>query len=535
MRMYKVIISDDEGIVRDAFKLIINKNFPDLKVVAEAETGREAIELACEHNPHIMIMDIKMPGIDGLQAIAEIRQQNPGTRFIVVSAYDQFKYANEAIRLGVDDYILKPAKREKIIEVIEKVRQTLDGNREKRKRELELMEKLKSLIPMLESEFAYALIFGDIEKINNIDYPRLLGIKFEAGISMIVCFDKSSYPDNIRNELGKSYMNQKVLELVKNYFENQKIICIVSPVISGKINIFLPRRKDEDAYGVRLWSIDVANSLLREIRLETNINCCIGVGEYHEGVDGLLASYNEALTSLNHPAEPGGIVHFGDVKGAHVQQRKYPIQLERILCDKVKLGDVKASLKALNDFFLAISEEEIPRLHSHVSELMVVVSRVLYEYGDEDGTLYTFDLSEREKLYRLSSYQEILNWCIGKIKLIAGIIADIKKKHVGSIITEAIGFINENYAKELNLEDVARSVAVSPYYLSKLFKSEKNQNFIDYLTGLRIEAAKKMLAASDMSAKEICYKVGYSDPNYFSKVFKKITGLTPVEFREGYK
>jgi len=534
-QMYKVIISDDEETTRSAFKLMICNNFPELEVIAEAETGREAIELACEYNPHIMIMDVRMPGIDGLQAIAEIKQQNPEMRFIVVSAYDHFKYANEAIRLGVDDYILKPPKRKEIIKVIRKVINNIENDKKKRNRLLDLEEKLNSLIPMLENEFAYALIFGDIEKIRNINYPRLLGINFEAGISMIACFNKSSYPDNIRNELGKNYINHKVLELIKVFFEDQGIACIVSPMISGKISIFIPKNAGEDAYAARLWSIDIARSLLKKIQFSTNVKCIIGIGEYHESIDGLLTSYNEALASLSHPVEPGGIIHFGDIKGAHVQQRKYPIHLERVLCDKLRMGDVKESLDAFNEFFNIISDEEIPRLQNYISELMVVISRVIYEFEDEDSALYTFDMNEREKLYKLSSHQEILNWSISKIKLIAETIENIKKEHADSIIAKAIEFINENYTKDINLADVSKYVAVSPYYLSKLFKSERDKNFIEYLTDLRIEAAKKMLMDSEMSAKEVCYAVGYSDPSYFSKVFRKITGLTPVEYREGYK
>ncbi len=530
--MYKVIIADDEEVTRSAFKLMISNNFSELEVVAEAETGREAIELALEYNPHIMIMDVKMPGIDGLQAIAEIKQQNPEMKFIVVSAYDHFKYANEAIRLGVEDYILKPPKRKEMINVIRKVIQTIEGDKRKRNKLLDLEEKFNILIPMLKSEFAYSLIFGDIEKIRNINYPNLLGIKFDAGISMIACFNNFSYPDNIQNELGKNYMNHQVLELIKIFFEEQEIACIVSPMISGKISIFIPREKGEDPYAVRLWSIDIAKNLLRKIQCSTNVKCFIGIGEYHENIEGVMTSYNEALTSLSNPVEPGEIVHFGDIKGARAYQRKYPIHLERVLCDKIRQGDIDGSLNTFNEFFTEISKEEIPRLLSLISELMIVASRVLYEFVDEESALYAFDLSERENLYTLSSPQEIKNWCSSRIKLIAETIGNIKKKHEDSIIAKAIEFVNENYTKDINLADVAKHVSVSPYYLSKLFKSERNQNFIEYLTDLRIEAAKKMLVDSDMSAKEVCYAVGYSDPSYFSKVFRKTTGLTPVEFRE---
>lgn len=536
--MYKMIIADDEEIMRDALKAIINKSFPDIHIVGEAETGREAIELAFEHVPHLMIMDIKMPGIDGLEAISEIKQRYPETRFIVVSAYDEFNYASDALKLGVDEYILKPVKRDKVIEAIGKIIRVIDDIKNKKSKELELKEKLNTLLPMLESEFVYSLIFGDMEKIKNIDYPKLLGISFDAGFCMVISLKDSSYPERVRNALEKSYLNHKIMNIVRAYLA-QNHSCIISPIISGRIMIFFSVDGNADSYKTRIWSIDVAKELLEKIKEDTEISANIGIGEYYTCINRLTDSYNEALTALSYSSEMGRIVYYGDVEGRITHADKYPIQYEKELCEKIKLGDVDGAIEAFKEFFLVVKNNakgNMTRVNNHLFEVIVVVSRILYEYKGEENAALLFGSNIREELSSLKTQSEAFQWCINKISYAASEISSIKKKHVHSIITEAIDFMESHFSEEITLESVARKVAVSPYYLSKLFKSEKEQNFIDYLTCLRIEKAKELLSNDlDTSIKEICFKVGYNDPKYFSKVFKKYTGISPIEYREGHK
>jgi len=213
-----MIIADDEAFVRDAFKMVINKCFPQIMVVAEAQTGREAIEKASEFNPNIMIMDVKMPGINGLQAIYEIKKINPETRFIVLTAYDNFEYAKEALSLSVDEYILKPARREKIIESVSKVLRAIEEHKNKKSQELELKEKINNMIPIMESEFALSMVFSDIDRIKQMDYPKLLGRTFYAGYSMVLDFNTDAYKKNDRiKDLINSNTLSWILSIVQSF------------------------------------------------------------------------------------------------------------------------------------------------------------------------------------------------------------------------------------------------------------------------------------------------------------------------------
>ena len=159
--MYSIMIADDEGIVLDSFTYLLNEEFGDSISIETAKTGRSVIELAERYRPDICIMDIRMPGINGIDAIKEIRKRNPGIIFIVISAYDKFGYAKEALSLGVMDYLNKPVDRQKFIDTIRKAMEQVDVREEKRAKELEILEKMETVTPIIENGLIYNLLFQD--------------------------------------------------------------------------------------------------------------------------------------------------------------------------------------------------------------------------------------------------------------------------------------------------------------------------------------------------------------------------------------
>jgi two-component system response regulator YesN len=169
-----------------------------------------------------------------------------------------------------------------------------------------------------------------------------------------------------------------------------------------------------------------------------------------------------------------------------------------------------------------------------VLEFVLWSEHIVYESG---GMTYEF-LSRQDylpTLLKINDMEGIRNWFIEKIKLSCLKMASKKKERSTSVIEKAKAYIISNFNKQISLDDVSREVNISPYYFSKIFKEETGENFIDYLTNIRIDKAKELLANSDLSMKEICGKVGYSDPNYFSRSFKKNVGVTPTDFKEGKK
>lgn len=161
MNRYKIMLADDEGIVIDSLKFIIEKEFGDSCTIEYAKTGRSVIELAETYRPDIAIMDIQMPGINGIEAMREIRENNHSVIFIVMSAYDKFDYAKEAIKLGVLEYITKPMEKTRIVAALKRAMEQINKERTKRSNDLMIREKLETVMPIIESGLVYNMLFQE--------------------------------------------------------------------------------------------------------------------------------------------------------------------------------------------------------------------------------------------------------------------------------------------------------------------------------------------------------------------------------------
>jgi two-component system response regulator YesN len=174
---------------------------------------------------------------------------------------------------------------------------------------------------------------------------------------------------------------------------------------------------------------------------------------------------------------------------------------------------------------------DIQEIKNRLVEIIVMLNRLSQNYEMNNGTISSRD-NYLTEFFEIKDISKLKSWCRYTIEQITTNINNTREKKLSSLILKAQKYINDNYFKDITLEDVSIEVSVSPHYFSKLFKSETGENFIDYLTAVRISKAKAKLEEGNESVKEICYQVGYSDPNYFSRIFKKIVGVTPTEFKE---
>lgn len=531
--MYRILIADDEGIVLDALKFIIEKNFGDACEVAMAKTGRAVIELAEEFRPDIALMDIQMPGINGIDAIKEIRKRNRHTKFIVVSASDKFDYAKEAINLGVVDYINKPIRQEMIVEVLKKTMQSLDMERDKRSNDLLIREKLENVVPFIESGFIYSILFQEHFEEDTNNYKQLLGIEeYEYGYMLTVVFGESQQENHMTNAVGAGVRIQNqyrsIRELLKSYFPG-----IVGNVMANKIAVFMPWPKSEMDYEQRIEIIEKSRELARKLRSKADVVFRIGIGSVKPMREAIV-SYNEALDSLLQ--SQASVTHTEDNPTGCAYAEDYPITMEKALFEKVECGDMAGCQEEVKRFFDWMETNyatNIDDIRLKCLEFVLFAEQRAYLNG---GLTYHF-LSRTDYMPTLMSKKElsgIREWFEEKMKAACRNVKGSRKESSLSVIDKAKAYIHTQFQKELSLDEVSKEVNVSPYYFSKLFKEETGQNFIEYLTEIRISKAKELLSqGNETSMKEICLACGYQDPNYFSRIFKKIVGKTPTEYREG--
>jgi two-component system, response regulator YesN len=436
--MYNLLIADDEELERRTIRSLLYMSFGETFNIYEAKNGREALELADKFKPDILIMDIKMPGINGMEAIKEIRKFLQEGYFIVLTAYDYFDYAKEAIEYDVKEYLLKPFKRNEFIGKINDALKFIENAKAKRREEIILKEKIYTLIPMMENELCFSIINENLENIDYKTYLGYLGMKFEAGYAIII-----RLPNNLDGN-EKINLKFKINDYEREYLKRQNN-AISSCIFSDDIVIFIEEVKEQEYHEGEFDSINISKVIIDNIKDRFNIEVNVGVGRIYRGVERLSKSFNEALMAVSMGNEEYNSRYFKKISSAY--------DLE--------------------------------------------------------------DIASREKNSLIKNGRD--NYDEGR-----------------NVIIKAVEYINNNFKKDIMLEEVAGVVNISSFYFSKIFKEYTGKNYVDYITDLRIEVAKEKLCEGVISIKEICYEVGYNDPNYFSRVFKKVEGLSPSEFKNKY-
>lgn len=528
--MYKVMLADDEGIVIDSLKFIIEKNFGQSCTIEYAYTGRSVIELAEKFKPDIAIMDIHMPGINGIDAMKEIRKTNKSVIFIVMTAFDKFNYAKEAINLGVLEYLTKPVNQSVITQVLQRAIDIIEADRNQRSNDLIIREKLEIVIPIIESDFIYAALSGlDFEREKD-NFCNLLGIKDDYGMMLVVEFGDSLVEGNLTNPVGISVKAQSFYPTIKESLK-EEFECVVSPIMVNKIVTFIPSEKPQMEYDDRIGIIEKARKIVRNLTKRLEIQFKIGIGSI-TSIYKLEDSYKEALNAIRN--SKGRVAHVKDLSIGCEYDDGYPINIESALFGKIEKGDIEGTRIEANLFFdwmMNNHPDHMMDIKLKVLEFILFAEQKAFLSG---GMTYYF-LYRKDYLptiINMENYEQLRKWFIDKVTQACKNITSKREEQTSGLICKAKTFIEENYRKDISLDDVSRSVDISPYYFSKLFKEESGENFIEYLTNIRIEKAKNLLIHSDMNIKNICIDTGYSDPNYFSRIFKKQVGITPTEYRE---
>ena len=277
--------------------------------------------------------------------------------------------------------------------------------------------------------------------------------------------------------------------------------------------------------------IDTCRALARQLKKETDISFRIGIGSIRKLMDS-MESYEEALKALENSS--GSVAHVDDLPIQCRYDEEYRIDLENELFEKLKNGNAEECGRAAARFFDWMVENYDSQTDSVRLKTLEFVLFAEHEAYLNGGMTYHFE--ERENYLReimnAESNRELRSWFVEKFQVCAANISTKKDEHENHLVRQALKYIQENFQKDLSLDALSKELDISPYYFSKLFKEETGSNFVEYLTNLRLERAKVLLMDENRSMKKICMEVGYSDPNYFSRIFKKNLGVTPTEYRE---
>ncbi|MFJ7727428.1 response regulator [Neobacillus sp. NPDC097160] len=526
--MLKILIVDDEVLERKALTKMINSSLEDVMVIGEAPNGRKAIEMALEHCPDIIFMDIKMPGIDGVEAVKEIKKRNSHIRFIMVSAFNTFEYAKEVMQQGVKEYILKPSSKQDILAAVERVSREIYEEYKQREENQNLRENLERAVSIAQKEWVTSLLMNQVQDMTFDEWGQLLGVEITSGHIMLFFLQPTD--ESELSAVEKQAWYRWLKDSLKSVVKKHEIM--IGPITDTQVPVLFLYKKAAEKFHFRMNAQSFIENLITLFKKERfSGKLRIGVGLPYNHANELNKSYHEAVLALEQLIKtPNRRYLFCEKQGSltdEIPSVSGVFELEKKLLDAVRQGDVNQVLYIFDTFVTKLASNQsvtAPIVKQSFAELFILISRMLHDLGIHyDGTPAIHEsediavIMEKGKSHLMSVVQQVQIW---------------RNNHAKGMLHKAKEYIENQYADSITLESAAEYVELSPYYFSKLFKDRFGMTFIDYLTEIRIKHAKAEMEDQGKSLKEICYSVGYKDPNYFSRVFKKQTGLSPTEFRK---
>lgn len=506
----RFVIVEDEIRIREGIRRLLPKLDKDDQIVGEAENGKKGLEVIRRERPDIIITDVRMPVMDGLQMLEQLYREECPAKAIVLSAYSEFEYARTAMRMGVTEYLLKPIVLGDFSEAIRRVKTELENSRKKKP-----------------------------EKIGGLDQV----IKNILGGELTIDKEVSDY---LQKELGMS--EQMPLSLLVVYFEEwtekgrSGFIWKVRTILREKRNISFCLQEDQRKKEIRLLLYDYQKSdnvkrwiqshFLR--RGEGLSGVAMGWVET-ESIHSLKADYEELEHYLEWSILMGDdiIISLPEIKSVQTSLCVYPLDLENQMKVAVCTNDPARIEKSVENFHGYFQGQRIyePR---NVKECYVRFFWAMLNFSKETGNFCQEGFEQSQLLEQLTKTRTRK----GLKKVTKDLLDRVGKQKTdieNLTVKRAVSMIHEFYRRGVTLEEIAQKLGITPEYLGTQFHQEMGVNFSAYMKAFRIEKAKELLLGTQLKLYEIAEMVGYSDPKYFSKVFKGQTGQLPAEYRRTHK
>lgn len=534
--MINVLIVDDEPLVRIGIKSSIDWEGNGLNLVAEAANGAQALEAIKQTHPDIVITDIKMPVMDGIQLIKEIKLNYSGIFSVVLSCHDDFEYVKEAMKYGAVDYFIKTdLDPDGILEILKGLKDKIDKNRESNLNKTWDKQIAGEYLTFIKDSFVKDLISGLLPsereinekiKICNLDCLE------EKYILMLVEIDNFS-------EVKKKYVekDEKLLQFsIKNMLEellgkspNINIFIIDSReyIICQSLEPSEMGKKTEDKI------VEKAAKVNRIIKDYLNIGVSVGISKLHRTVIEIKDAYSECRKALEYKflKGKGSIINYNDIRLLK-EQCKAEI-IDDALRNKMKFGVKALDLQVCSEILMVLKNYLLKSnciiKGNLIKKEYLKIIELFKAFLIEEGLDVNNDLDPYRQILEAEDVFEVHTILEEYFALSINKVHEDKEDSGRPYIEKALEYINNHYDSDISLNFLAEKVGLNPSYLSRSFSRETGENFIDYLTKVRIEKSKQLLLKG-IKAVEVAEKVGYPNYTYFSKLFKKVVGVNPSEF-----
>ena len=543
--MLKIFLAEDEVVVRETIKRMIPWEELGFELVGEAADGEMALPLLIRQQPDLLITDIKMPFMDGLTLARLAKKEIPGLKVVILSGYDDFNYAKQAIGIGVEDYLLKPITKNALIERLSEIRSRYEHEKtqkeyyEKFQREMQAYEKNSS------RDFFEALVGGSMDMMEVYKRAEKLGLDIVAEAYNVLIFTMDCDEDFSGQRDEYSSWEAESLELLENFFAGHSSAMLFrSNIFSYGVLLKGQRETIEENTracvdeirkilsrqdGRREWFLAVGQSVERLSQIQKSYHTASRAFSQRYLYDENILYYDE-METMEHP---GGQAETED--NAYLQKVDVNALNPAILQKFLSNGLQEETENFVKDYFYAIGQEPMESLvfrNYVILNVRFSVISFIKGLGCDTNEMESADTEEV-----LAESGKNMESAIAYAKKMISQAIEIRDQNSGnknrSILKTAVDFIDSHYMdEEISLNTVANVANVSSNHFSALFSQNMGQTFIEYLTSLRMNKAKELLRCTGMRSSEIAGEIGYKDAHYFSYLFKKTQGMTPSDYRK---
>ena len=541
--MLKIFLAEDEVIVRETIKRMIPWENLGFELVGEAADGEMALPLLIRQQPDLLITDIKMPFMDGLTLARLAKKEVPGLKIVILSGYDDFNYAKQAINIGVEDYLLKPITKNALIERLTEIRSRYEDEKTQREyyekfhREMQAYEKNSS------RDFFEALVSGSLDMMELYKRAEKLGLDIVAESYNILIFTMNCNEDFSGQREGYSSWEAESLEMLEKFFTGHPFAMLFRSNVFS-YGVLIKGEKNSIRENTRICVEEIRKIFDRK---KDNKEWFVAVGESVERLSQIQKSYHSASRAFSQRyLYDGKVLHYDEMlamekKDVTNDDSEYlqkvdvnalnPTILQKFLSN----GLLEETKNFVQDYFYAIGQEPMESVVFRSYVILNVRFSVLSFLKELGCDTKTLEPEDTEKI--LAESGRNMESTIAYAEKLVSQAIQLRDRNSGnknrSILKTAVDFIDQHYMEEdMSLNKAANAANVSANHFSALFSQNMGQTFIEYLTSLRMDKAKEYLRCTGMRSSEIAGEVGYKDAHYFSYLFKKTQGMTPSDYRK---
>lgn len=525
--MYKAYIADDEIYTRKGLQKHFDWKKYGIELVGEASNGVQAYEELETSPVDILITDVKMPQMDGIELASRIRERYPQTKIIFISGHDDLEYLKSSLKLGAIDYILKSIDLEELARTIERVTGIIESENKMEALRHDLEKQVRQSMPLLRERFLTRLVKDAIPP-NADQQMEFLGLPLrQNGTFCLVIASVQNYFDVYRDkgEYDRQLFSFAVLNIFQEIVDHHFTGCAFE-TRTGEFTAILMIEKDAE---FETGLLEIASEIQEALERHLSVQIRFGISEIVSGLDALKDCYADTLKSIerkNYLGQNKTVV----LASFHDERKDEVVFWKDQLCDKILKGDTNEVLQLLRNYFASCERQE-DVLQSRLFFLLQYLYMEFPEYQKYLPAGFSSLRAVCERFFCCRDIKEMKEMTEESYAAFCQISQKRQENPLDSVIQRIQDCIRERYAENLSVSEIAESVYLTPTYICLLFKQETGITINDYLTATRIKKAKEFLRDPEKKLYDICYLVGYNSPSYFSKLFKRMTGSTPSEYR----